>query len=238
MYIDRIHINWDKVEHDSYLTRIPAICLLQELQFRKPVTFFVGENGTGKSTLLEAIAIAYGFNPEGGTLNYSFSTHDDYSELCDAITVAQGVRGKRNGFFLRAESFYNVSTKAIEYEQGWGPMYGERTLHEQSHGESFLNFIKTFTYTGLYIMDEPEAALSPNRQLSLFSRIADMARDGSQYIIVTHSPILLAIPDADIIQFDANGMHYVSYEETESYRITEMFISHRDMMVDSLTEGC
>ena len=104
MYIDRIRIDWDKVREDSFLTRIPAICLLQELAFRKPVTFFVGENGTGKSTLLEAIAIAYGFNPEGGTLNYNFSTHDDYSELCDALTIAQGAaKGRRGGFFLRAE---------------------------------------------------------------------------------------------------------------------------------------
>ena len=174
MYIDRIRIDWNKVSPDSYLTRIPAIGLLQELAFRKPVTFFVGENGTGKSTLLEAIAIAYGFNPEGGTLNYSFSTHDDYSELCDALTIAQGAaKGRRGGFFLRAESFYNVSTKAIEYEKELGrPMYGDRTLHEQSHGESFLSFIRTFTRTGLFIMDEPEAALSPQRQLSLFSRIS------------------------------------------------------------------
>ena len=234
MYIDRIRINWDKIPEDSYLTRIGSICLLQELQFRKPVTFFVGENGAGKSTLLEAIAIAYGFNPEGGSLNYSFSTHDDYSELCDAITIGRGVRDQNRGFFLRAESFYNVSTKAMEYERGYGPMYGDRTLHEQSHGESFLNFIKSFTKTGIFIMDEPEAALSAQRQLSLFSRIAEMAREGSQYIIVTHSPILLAIPDADIIGFDQYGIRYLDYEETESYRITEMFINHRDMMVKEL----
>lgn len=179
MYIDRIHIDWGKVSPGSYLERIPAICLLQELRFRKPVTFFVGENGSGKSTLLEAVAIAYGFNPEGGSLNYSFSTH----------------------------------------------------------GESFPNFIKTFTRTGIFLMDEPEAALSPNRQLSLFSRISEMAREGSQYIIVTHSPILLAIPGADIIQIDGWGMRYVDYEDTESYRITKMFINHREMMVESLTGG-
>lgn len=171
MYIDYIDLNWDKIEPGSYLTRISAICLLQRLQFRKPVTFFVGENGSGKSTLLEAIAIAYGFNPEGGSLNYRFSTHDDYSELCDAVTICRGIRDKNRGFFLRAESFYNVSTQAIEYEKGYGPMYGDRTLHELSHGESFLNFIKTFTRTGIFLMDEPEAALSPNHQLSLFSRI-------------------------------------------------------------------
>ena len=238
MYIDRIRIDWDKVSPDSYLTRIPAISLLQELSFRKPVTFFVGENGTGKSTLLEAIAIAYGFNPEGGTLNYNFSTHDNYSELCDALTIAQGAaKGRRGGFFLRAESFYNDSTKAIEYEKELGrPMYGDRTLHEQSHGESFLSFIRTFTRTGLFIMDEPEAALSPQRQLSLFSRIAEMAKEGSQYIIVTHSPILLAMPGADIIGFDDSGIRYLEYEETESYRITEMMINHRDLMISQLLQ--
>lgn len=234
MYIDRVRIDWDKIPGNSYLTRIPSICLLQELNFRKPVTFFVGENGSGKSTLLEAIAIAYGFNPEGGSLNYNFSTHDDYSELCDAITISRGCRGKNRGFFLRAESFYNVSTKSIEYEEEYGPMYGERTLHEQSHGESFLNFIKSFTHTGIFIMDELEAALSPQRQLSLFSRIADMAREGSQYIIVTHSPILLAIPGADIIGFDDTGMHYLDYEETESYRITQLFVNHRETIVGQL----
>ena len=235
MYIDRIQIDWTKIREDSYLTRIPALCLLQGLSFRKPVTFFVGENGSGKSTLLEAIAIAHGFNSEGGSLNYNFSTHDDYSELCDAIKIAQGVHGQRGGFFLRAESFYNLSTKAIEYERGFGPLYGDRTLHEMSHGESFLNFITTFTRPGLFIMDEPEAALSPKRRLSLFSRIAEMAKDGSQYIIVTHSPILLALPDADIIGFDDTGIHHLDYRDTESYKITELFINHRDRMVSALT---
>lgn len=238
MYIDRIRIDWDRVGAESFLTRIPAIHSLRELAFRTPVTFFVGENGSGKSTLLEAIAIRYGFNPEGGSLNYNFSTHDDYSGLCNALTIIQGAdRGPRGGFFLRAESFYNVSTKAIEYEKEIGrPMYGDRTLHEQSHGESFLSFIRTFTRTGLFIMDEPEAAFSPQRQLSLFTRIAQMARNGSQYIIVTHSPILLAMPGADIIGFDDNGLHYLDYEETESYRITELIINHRSRMVSQLLE--
>lgn len=234
MNIDKISINWNSIDNNSYLTRIPAICQLKEITFRKPVTFFVGENGSGKSTLLEAIAIAYGFNPEGGSLNYRFSTHDDYSELCNALTISKGPSRGFGGFFLRAESFYNVSTKAIEYEDYDKPMYGDKTLHEQSHGESFLNFINSFTRTGLFIMDEPEAALSPQRQLSLFSKIANMAREGSQYIIVSHSPILLAMPDADIIGFDESGIHYLVYEETDSYKITSLMVNHRDKIVAEL----
>ena len=229
-----VYIDWDKIDRESYVRRIPALEGVEEIVFRNPVTFFVGENGSGKSTLLEAIAVAAGFNPEGGTRNYSFSTYDSHSELCGALRLSRGIRRSSHGYFLRAESFYNVSTQAIEYEKGWGPMYGEKTLHEQSHGESFLNFIKTFTRTGIFLMDEPEAALSPNRQLALFSRIVDMAREGSKYIIVTHSPILLAIPDADIIGFDGTGMHYLEYEQTESYKITEAFINHRDIIVESL----
>ena len=237
MYLEYVTIDPAKIDRESYLRRIPALKGLTKLEFRKPVTFFVGENGSGKSTLLEAIAIAYGFNPEGGSYNYRFSTYDDYSDLAKALTLGRGVSGPKGGIFLRAESFYNVSTKAIEYEKEIGrTMYGDKTLHEMSHGESFLNFLLTYSSPGLFLMDEPEAALSPNRQLSLFSRIAEMARDGAQYIIVSHSPILLALPDADIIQFDGDGMHYVDYKQTESYRITELFINHRDRMVDELTQ--
>lgn len=234
MYIESAVIDWNKIAEGSYLRMIPSLKGITRLDFRKPVTFFVGENGSGKSTMLEAIALAYGFNPEGGTLNYRFSTFDDYSELCDATKILKGVHGPNRGFFLRAESFYNVQTKSLEYEEG-KPMYGPRTLHEQSHGESFLNFITSFEQTGIFLMDEPEAALSPARQLALFARIAEMVREGSQYIIVTHSPILLGIPDADILVFDESGVSHQEYEDTESYRIMEMFINHRDAIVGRLT---
>ena len=234
MYIDYLTLNWDKIDEGSYLRKIPAVRSLKRLPFQKPFTFFVGENGSGKSTLLEAIAISFGFNPEGGSYNYRFSTYDDYSDLAKATTLGKGMAGPKGGFFLRAESFYNVSTQTIEYEKYDGPMYGDKTLHEMSHGESFLNFILTHSRQGLFLMDEPEAALSPNRQLTLFSRMVQMAGKGSQYIIVTHSPILLAIPDADIYGFDDNGIHRLEYEETDSYHVTEMFINHRDLMVRNL----
>lgn len=234
MYIESVVIDWEKVGEGSYLRGIPSLREVERLAFRKPVTFFVGENGSGKSTLLEGIAIAYGFNPEGGTLNYNFSTFDDYSELYDAMKITKGRHGQNRGFFLRAESFYNVQTKSIEYEMG-KPLYGSRTLHKQSHGESFLSFITTFGRPGIFLMDEPEAALSPARQLALFSHIAEMARGGSQYIIVTHSPILLGLPGAEILVFDESGISPQAYEDTESYRITEMFINHRDGIVEWLT---
>ena len=237
MYIDYIRLEWEKVSKRSYLQRIPSIKKTDGLRFNAPVTFFVGENGSGKSTLLEAIAVAYGFNPEGGSYNYRFSTFDDHSNLHNAVVLGRGRAGTPHGFFLRAESFYTMASKTLEYEfgeGGSGPMYGKKTLHEQSHGESFLNFILTFS-KGLFIMDEPEAALSPHRQLALFSKIVQMAREGSQYIIVTHSPILLAIPGAEIYAFGQTGIRQQAYEETDSYRCYELFLNHRETIISQLT---
>lgn len=234
MYIDYIKIDWGKVQADSYLRGIPAMKGLERLAFDSPVTFFVGENGCGKSTLLEAIAVNYGFNPEGGSLNYSFSTFDNHSDLYRALTVGKGVGARRHGFFLRAESFFNVATKTLEYERlGGGHMYGSETLHAQSHGESFMSVITTMG-KGLFLFDEPEAALSPNRQMGLISKMMSMAEAGSQYIVVTHSPILLSIPGATIFAFDDTGIHRQPYEQTDSYRYYELFINHRDRIVRQL----
>lgn len=230
--IKKLHIDWSKIDKYSYLRKIPAIQNLENLEFTKNITFFVGENGSGKSTLLEAIAVAYGFNPEGGTLNYRFSTYEDVSELHRAISLSKGVQRQRFGYFFRAESFFNVSTQADEYEC----TYGDKPLHAQSHGESFLSFFQEYSGIGLYIMDEPEAALSPQRQLSLLIQIAKMAEAGSQFIIVSHSPILLGIPDADIISFDDGEIHRCEYEDTESYQVTKMFLMHRERMLKGLLE--
>ena len=235
MYIDYIKIDWSKVEEDSYLRRIPALKGLERLAFDSPITFFVGENGSGKSTLLEAIAIHYGFNPEGGSLNYNFSTFNDHSDLYRALTVGKGVGGRRHGFFLRAESFFNVASKTLEYERlGGGPMFGAKTLHAQSHGESFMSVMMTMG-KGLFLFDEPEAALSPNRQMCLISKMMTMAEAGSQYIVVTHSPILLSIPGATIYAFDDTGIHRQLYEQTDSYRYYELFINHRDGIIRQLS---
>ena len=162
LLIRGLSVDWDKIDEHSYLRKIEALRKMEQLDFEKPVTFLVGENGSGKSTLLEAIAVAYGFNPEGGTRNYSFSTFDSHSELCHAIRLSRGVRRAGWGYFLRAESFYNVATKEEEYSRGPGGR--PQHFHEKSHGESFLALAQnSFKPNGLYLLDEPEAALSPQR---------------------------------------------------------------------------
>jgi predicted ATPase len=209
---------------------------VEHLTFHKPITFFVGENGSGKSTMLEAIAVAYGFNPEGGTRNYSFSTYDSHSELCNAIRLARGYKKAGWGYFLRAESFYNVATAEEEYskEPGGIPQY----FHQKSHGESFLAMAQSnFKANGVYLLDEPEAALSPQRQLTLLLEIVGCAKEDSQFIIVTHSPILLGMPGAEILSFDGGEIHPCEYEETDSYQVTEMFINNREQILKRLLEG-
>ena len=196
--IRSVMIDWNKIDTDSYLRHIPAISSTGRVDFTHSVTFFVGENGSGKSTLLEAIAIAYGFNPEGGTRNYSFSTHDSHSELCHALRLTRGIRKAGYGYFLRAESFYNVATKEEEYSRGPGGR--PQHYHEKSHGESFLALAQnSFRANGFYLLDEPEAALSPQRQLTLLAEIHRCVKEGAQFIIATHSPILLGLPGAGIL---------------------------------------
>ena len=233
-FIRGIKIDWNSIEPSSYLREIEAICQLEGLEFEHSVTFFVGENGSGKSTLLEAIAVAYGFNPEGGTKNYAFSTYDSHSCLHEALRLSKGYRRPSHGYFLRAESFYNVATKEMDYSDASHP---SMKYHERSHGESFLSLAQSqLQPNGLYLFDEPEAALSPCRQLTLLMEIHRCAKSGSQFLIATHSPILLAIPDAEILTFDSGPIHPCSYEETDSYQVTEMFINHRKQILERLVE--
>ena len=235
LFIKGINIDWSKISERSYLRGIEAVSQISELSFSKPVTFFVGENGSGKSTILEAMAVAYGFNPEGGTKNYSFSTYDSHSELCNAMRMIRGYSKPGWGYFLRAESFYNVATAEDEYSKGPGGR--PQHFHERSHGESFLAMAQSnFRGNGIYLLDEPEAALSPQRQLTLLLEIERCAREGSQFIIVSHSPILLGIPDAEILSFDEGYVHTLEYEETESYQVTKMFLENRDQMLSHLLQ--
>ncbi len=232
LFIRRCTINWDEISSRSYIHDIPAFKNIGDIEFNSPVTFFVGDNGSGKSTLLEAMAVAYGFNPEGGTRNYNFSTYDSHSELCDAITLFKGLRIDKWGYFLRAESFYNVATAEEEYTKIEGiPQF----LHLQSHGESFLSVAqKNFKPNGIYFLDEPEAALSPQRQLTLLMEIAECVKENSQFFIATHSPILLGLPNAEILCFDKGSIHKCTYEETDNYQVTEMFINNRKQLLSKL----
>ncbi len=225
-----------------YVRKIPSIQSIHQLDFNNNITIFVGENGTGKSTLLESIAVVYGFNAEGGNRNFNFSTMNTHSELYQANTVVKGVSRPKSNFFLRAESFYNVASKVEDYRDGddynlYYKSYGGKSLHEQSHGESFLALIQNrFTPRGLYILDEPEAALSPQRQLTLLMLIYDLSQKGTQFIIASHSPILLGISGASILSFDGGSLNEISYEETESYKITELFINNRQLLLNNLLD--
>ena len=227
-----------EIPEDSYLRDIPAVEWLmeqRELRLWADVVFLVGENGSGKSTVLEAIAAAAGFNPEGGTRNYSFSTSDTHSELFRHITLCRSYRRPANGYFLRAEGMYNAASYLDKLDELPGQsalhLYGGRSLHSRSHGESFLAVISAFRGGGLYLLDEPEAALSPVRQLTLLSLINELVADGSQFIIATHSPILMAYPNAQILLFSENGITPTAYKQTEHYQITKQFLDDPQRML-------
>ena len=217
----------------EYPFSIPAIRDLDELSIRSPVTFFIGENGTGKSTLLEAIAVAAGFNAEGGSRNFRFVTRPSHSDLHDYLQLVRSGIRPRDGYFLRAESFYNVATAADGY--GVNEYYGGESLHAQSHGESFMALVlNRLKGKGLYFFDEPEAALSPTRQLSLLVAMQDLIDRGSQFVIATHSPILLGHPGAEILQFGAGSIAPVEYKETEHYVVTRAFLERPERMLREL----
>ena len=239
LYVKSLFLS-KEIPEDYYLNDIPSIIWLKdhELNFDSQVTFLVGENGSGKSTLLEAIAISCGFNPEGGTKNFTFSTNDTHSLLYKFITIAKSAYPK-DGFFLRAESFYNFASNVDLLDKQGGPpltsYYGGKSLHKQSHGESFLALVKNrFSGKGLYLLDEPEAALSPSRLMQLLICIHDLCKKDSQFIISTHSPILMSYPGADLLELSEEGINKTSYLDTEHYRITKAFIDKPQVMYNHL----
>lgn len=227
---------------DPYPFSLPALRSLTTLKLSAAVTFFVGENGAGKSTLLEAIAVNAGFNAEGGSRNIRFETRATHSELYARLRLVRGTKRPRNGYFLRAESFYNVASEIDRLDtQTLGPplidSYGGRSLHDQSHGESFMSLVThRFSGDGLYLLDEPEAALSPSRQLALLVRMHELVRAGSQFIIATHSPILLGAPDAEIFMLGEDGITPTRYEDTEHYIVTRRFLEDRQGMLRRLLD--
>ena len=228
-FLRSVSIQREKIaDATGYPFTIPAIAALDTLELHPQVTFFVGENGSGKSTLLEAIAVATGFNAEGGSTNFRFSTRSEESALAATLRVVRGTSRPRTGFFLRAESFYNVASEIERLAVGGS--YGDKSLHEQSHGESFMALVNNrFGAHGLYLLDEPEAALSPQRQLALLHSIDRLVRhDHSQLLIATHSPIILAYPNATIYWLSETGIETVAYEQTEHYSLTRDFLNNRE----------
>ncbi|MDB4955445.1 MAG: transporter, ATP-binding protein [Myxococcales bacterium] len=224
-FVRAIRLERERVpSFDNYPFSIPAIAQLAELDLHPEVTFLIGENGSGKSTVVEAIAVRAGFNAEGGTQNFNFGTRRSESELHGFLRLVRESRRQSTGFFLRAESYFNVATEVERL--GVMDAYGGVSPHEQSHGESFLALANhRFGANGFFILDEPEAALSPQRQLSMLDIIHDRVSAGSQFIIATHSPILMAYPDAWIYELTAAGIRRVEYKATEHYQVTRDFLN-------------
>jgi predicted ATPase len=214
---------------EGYPWQLPAVQALADpygLDLDRPVTFLVGENGSGKSTLVEALAVAAGFNAEGGSRSFRFSTRATESELGRYLVLVKAPAKPKNGFFLRSESFYNVASEVDRLGADLLPAYGGTSLHERSHGESFLDLVThRFGPRGLYLLDEPEAALSVRGALAMLTRLHDLANQGSQFVIATHSPILLALPDAAILQLDDGGLQTVGYDEAGPVELTRRFLA-------------
>lgn len=243
-YLVEIALLRDRVpSFEDYPFNLPVVRHLDTLEFHPKVTFLVGENATGKSTLLEAIAVAFGINPEGGGRNFTFETFASHSALHECIRVVKGIRSPKDSFFLRSESFYNLASEVhrLDAEASFSApvtdSYGGKALHEQSHGESFFAvFMHRFGGAGLYLLDEPEAALSPMRQMALLSIIYDLTQRGAQFVIATHSPIIMAYPDAWIYGLSEDGIERVDYSDTEHYKITRQFLNNPQKMLKILLQ--
>ncbi len=243
LYVNKISVS-KEIPQGNYLNGLSMVKNLKEMdgiRLSKNVTFLVGENGVGKSTLIEGIAVAMGFNPEGGTINFNFSTKASHSDLYNYLTISRGYKKHKDGFFLRAESFYNVATNIDEMdaEPVWTPSvissYGGVSLHNKSHGESFMALVENrFAGNGLYILDEPEAALSPMRLMRLMCCMQELVNKNSQFIISTHSPILMTFPEAEILEITEAGISSVGYKETEHFMITKRFMDAPEKMIERL----
>ena len=227
--------------YNDYPFLLPVIRKLKMISFHSNVTFLIGENGTGKSTILEAIAVALGFNPEGGSRNFNFSTYESHSQLWKYLKLQRGIRKPKDSYFFRAESYYNLASEIERLDSIICPAppikgsYGGKSLHAQSHGESFYSLIyNRLGGNGLYLFDEPEAALSPKKQLELLYRMDQLIKQDSQFIIATHSPIIMAYPNSKILKIDEDKLIELKYEETEHYQFTKLFLEEREKMLSML----
>ncbi|MBW5995816.1 AAA family ATPase [Klebsiella michiganensis] len=240
-FVKKIIIKPELILTGEFPFTLPSVKAIDQLELHSAVTFFTGENGTGKSTVIESIAVAAGFNHEGGSKNFNFSTAENSPILSRAIRLSRSAERMRDGYFYRSESFYNVITQInkLDKEQGLTPpiknSYGGRDLHSRSHGESFLDLtLFRFSGKGLYILDEPESALSVQNQLVLLSRINELVRKGSQFIIATHSPLLVAYPGASILEFSSRGIDPVNYEETENFALMKQYFRDPEYFMKQL----
>ncbi|WP_087972774.1 AAA family ATPase [Oceanobacillus rekensis] len=240
-YLKRVYLKSEMIDScDHFPFNLSAVKMMEKLVFHPNVTYIVGENGMGKSTLLEGIAIELGFNPEGGTKNFNFSSFDSHSILDKYLRLVKGAYLPTDNFFIRAETFYNLASNIEEMDSSPGggfiiDSFGGKSLHQQSHGESFFTaFMNRFQGRGLYILDEPEAALSPLRQLSMLSRIHELVNKESQFIIATHSPIMMAYPDAKILQLTEEGMTETPLEDTDHYAVMKQFFEDKERLFHHL----
>lgn len=240
-YVNTVQLHAPEGIPTDYPFDIPCLRNFDKLSFHPKVTYLIGENGMGKSTLLEAIAVALGFNAEGGSKNFNFNTQASHSILHNYLRISKGVHRMKDGFFLRGESFYNVASEIDERDKEGGgggriiDSYGGKSLHQQSHGESFWSlFMHRFGGSGLYILDEPESALSITRQMAMLTQMHKLIDKKSQFIIATHSPIVLAYPDATIYQMTPEGLNQVKYKETDTYQLYKGFLDNPEQMLSIL----
>ncbi|MDD4409223.1 MAG: AAA family ATPase [Candidatus Pacebacteria bacterium] len=225
LFVSSIGLKDGKRKNGDYPFSLPIVKDMENLVFSSPITIFTGENGTGKSTVVEAIAFKYGFNLEGGSRNFNFETKKISSLLGEELQLARGYKRPRDDYFFRAESFYNLASNIDDI--GVISSYGGVSLHDQSHGESFFSlFLNRLRGEGFYLFDEPEAALSPQRQLAFLARMDELIGEGSQFIIATHSPIIMSHPKAEILQFSDEGIRKVRFEETDCFDFYKTFMNN------------
>jgi predicted ATPase len=237
-FIRSLELDRARIEDATvYPFSIPSLARLELLELHPRVTFLTGANAAGKSTLIEAIAVAAGLNPEGGSRHLRFESRASHSQLGEILRLVRGARHPSSDFFLRAEAFFNVASELESLDPGMAG-YGGASLHEQSHGQSFLSLlIHRFGPNGLYVLDEPEAALSPQGQLAMLVRMHELVSEGCQLVIATHSPILLSFPDARIYELSEDGIATVEYDESETVALYRSFLAapdryHRRLVAD------